>query len=140
MPTSRHLWTRDLLHMLGVPGSYPNALSIIAQCQAEGGSARFNPLNTTLPMDGATDYNSVHVKNYASYGSGLAATTKTLQQANMALLLHELKAGNSSLSYWRALAASPWGTKPPGGKGVDAFLDDVRRHWYDRCMIAIAGT
>lgn len=138
--TSRHLWTRDLLQQLSCPGSYYNALSIIAQIQAEGGGALFNPLNTTLPMPGATDYNSVHVKNYRSYDQGLVATARTLQQPNMRLLLKALKDGSSSEDYWRALGSSPWGTKPPGGSTVVQFLNDVRAHWMDRAMQPIAGT
>lgn len=140
MATSRHLWTRDLLKLLSARGTYYNALSIIAQIQAEGGSAHFNPLNTTLPMPGATDYNDVHVKNYVSYAQGLDATVQTLKQANMVKLLTELKRGTSSRSYWVALGESPWGTKPPGTMGIDAFLDDVRNNWYDRAMLTIAGT
>lgn len=138
--TSRHLWVRDLLAKLGVPGNINNAVAVIAQIQAEGGEARFNPLNTTLPMPGATDYNGVHVKNYTSYAQGLDATVRTLRQANMAKLLAALKRGDSSRGYWVALGTSPWGTHPPGGSSIDAFLDDIRRHWYDRSMKTIAGT
>jgi hypothetical protein len=140
MSTSRHLWVRDLLGALAVPGTYNNALSLIAQMQAEGGSAKFNPLNTTRDMPGATDYNTVHVKNYRSYGQGIDASARTLRQPNMAALLEELRAANSSSGYWRALGASPWGTKPPSGVTIEAFLNDVRRHWYERCMLPIAGT
>lgn len=140
MPRSRHLWTRDLLAELGVPGTYYNALAVIAQIQAEGGQARFNPLNTTLKQPGSTDYNSVPVQNYTSWEQGLHATAATLRQPNMALLMRALKQGSSSAAYWQALAQSPWGTKPPGSMGVQAFLDDVRRHWYDRAMLTVAGS
>lgn len=140
MSTSRHLWTRDLLALLGAPGSLANVLALIAQIQAEGGNAAFNPLNTTLPMPGATDYNTVHVKNYTSYQQGLDATAHTLKQTNMQPLFNALTAGDSTTAYWRGLAVSPWGTKPPGGMTIDAFLNDIRRHWMARAMIPIAGT
>lgn len=140
MPRSRHLWVRDLLAELGVPGSYYNALAVVAQIQAEGGNARFNPLNTTLKVPGSTDYNSVPVQNYTSWEQGLHATVVTLRQVNMVLLMRALKQGTSSAAYWQALAQSPWGTKPPGGMTVAAFLDDVRRHWYDRAMLTVAGS
>lgn len=140
MSTSRHIWTRDLLEALDVPGSLENFVAVIAQIQAEGGQAKFNPLNTTLRALGSQDYNAVHVQSYASYSSGLAATASTLKQANMAKLLSALKLGSSAHAYWAALAVSPWGTKPPGGMAIDAFLDDTRRHWSDRAMKAIAGT
>lgn len=140
MATSRHLWVRDLLAKLAVPGNINNAVALIAQIQAEGGEARFNPLNTTLPMPGATDYNAVHVKNYVSYGQGLDATAQTLRQDNMAKLLGALRRGDSARAYWVALGSSPWGTHPPGGSTIDSFLDDIRKHWYDRAMKPIAGT
>lgn len=140
MATSRHLWVRDLLAKLGVPGNINNAVALVAQIQAEGGEARFNPLNTTLPMPGATDYNAVHVKNYGSYAQGLDATVQTLRQDNMAKLLAALRRGDSARAYWVALGSSPWGTRPPGAMGIDSFLDDIRRHWYDRAMKPIAGT
>ena len=41
--------------------------------------ARYNPMNTTLPAPGATDYNSDHVKNYTSWSQGIAATVATLE-------------------------------------------------------------
>jgi len=46
--------------------------------QAEGGNAKFNPLNTTHEMPNATNYNSVGVKNYATLHEGVIATAKTL--------------------------------------------------------------
>lgn len=140
MATSRHLWTRDLLHRLGVPGSYYNALAIISQAQAEGGSAKFNPLNTTREAPGATDYNSVHVKNYTSYEQGLTATVATFQQANMKPLMTALKSGKSSAAYWTALGLTPWGTRPPAGVTTETFLQDIRRHWFERSMLPISGT
>jgi hypothetical protein len=140
MATSRHLWTRDLLALLACPGSLQNTLALIAQIQAEGGSAAFNPLNTTLNAPGATDYNYVHVKNYISYQQGLSATAATLKQANMKPLMDALKKGNSAKSYWVALGISPWGTSPPGGMTIDAFLADIRTHWMARAMVPIAGT
>lgn len=41
--------------------------------------AKFNPMNTTLPMPGATDFNSVGVKNYTSWPQGIQATILTLE-------------------------------------------------------------
>lgn len=50
----------------------------VSWMQAEGGSAKFNPLNTTQEMPGATDFNWVGVKNYVSFKQGVQATIKTL--------------------------------------------------------------
>lgn len=49
-----------------------------AWARAEGGTARWNPLNTTLPMPGAWLYNSAGVRNYPFPVSGIAATAATL--------------------------------------------------------------
>lgn len=140
MSKSRHVFAADLLDELGVPGSLANALAIIAQIQAEGGKALFNPLNTTLPAAGAKDYNSVHVKNYMTYEQGVAATAATLRQANMSRLLAALKIGKDAGTYWAVLPTSPWGTKPPGGMSATAFLADVQAHWFARAMLPISGT
>lgn len=137
---SRHVWCVDILPRLAVPGTLDNVLALVAQMQAEGGEALFNPLNTTLRMTGSKDYNSVHVQSYKSYEQGMDATVQTLRQTNMAKLYSALKLGSSAHAYWAALAVSPWGTKPPGDMTIDAFLDDVRRHWTARAMTAIAGT
>jgi hypothetical protein len=138
--TSRHLWVRDLLLAVNAPGTLANTTSLIAQAQAEGSMARFNPLATTKVMPESTDFNSTGVKNYANYQDGLDATASTLRQGNMAAMLGALKSGNSTIAYWDALLQSPWGTKVPGGTTLALFLADVRRHWMTRAMVKIEGT
>lgn len=150
MPTSRHLWCRDFLQALSAPGSFQNALAVIAQMAAEGGSqgAKFNPLNTTREHAGATAFNtitladgsSIHVWNYPSYQAGLDATAQTMRQANMASLLGTLRVGTSAESYWTVLGLSPWGTHPPGGLTIPQWLADVQHHWYERVMVPISGS
>lgn len=140
MGQTRHVWCRDLLAKLQLPGTLENAVSLVAQCQAEGGSARFNPLNCTVPAPGSTAYNSVGVQNFASYDQGLSVTAGMIRQENMHLLYQALKAGNSATLYWQALAMSPWGTRPPGGYTVAAWLSDVETHWFARSMVTITGT
>lgn len=137
---TRHTWAHDLLVKIEAPLSLANALALIAQIQAEGGKAAYNPMNTTLQMPGATDYNGVHVKNYRTYEQGLEATAATLRQANMARLYTALKSGKSAATYWTILPTSKWGTKPPDGMSAAAFLADVERHWFDRALLSITGT
>lgn len=139
--TSRHLFVRDLLVRLGCPGTQENATALIAQCQAEGGAAKFNPLNSTVKRPGSTDYNDnvPPVQNYASYAQGLEATASTFRQANMKPLLDALKAGTSASVYWSKLPGK-WGTKPPVGYTRASWLADTRKHWYDRSMVVVAGT
>lgn len=69
---------KDVLRAIGAPVT-ENNVSILRKWQTfEGGNAAWNPLNTTQGMPGATDYNSVHVRNYPDRATGVAATAKTL--------------------------------------------------------------
>lgn len=55
-----------------------------AQARAEGGSASFNPWNTTEPWPGSTPYNDnvPPVRNYPSARAGIAATVATLRNGH----------------------------------------------------------
>lgn len=132
---------RDLFVALSVPGTQENATAVIAQIQAEGGFALFNPLNCTVKAKGSSDYNPppIHVQNYVSYEQGLQVTKGMLKQANMKPLLDALRKGDSALAYWSHLPGS-WGTSPPHGYSHEAWLADTRSHWYARAMIAVTGT
>jgi hypothetical protein len=67
-----------VLEGIGAPVS-SNALTLMRAWQrAEGGSATFNPFNTTQRYGASTPYNKVGVQNYASEADGVAATAKTL--------------------------------------------------------------
>ena len=78
-PTAdRTQWATDLLNRLGMPVTSENVKALAAWAQAEGTKAGFNPLATTQSMPGASSFNSVGVKNYASYTDGLQATVQTL--------------------------------------------------------------
>jgi hypothetical protein len=65
-------------------------------------------------MPGATSFNSVGVKNYASYRDGLTATLRTLTNGRYEPIIAALRRGGSADAVARAIAASPWGT----GAGV----------------------
>lgn len=76
--------------------------------------AAFNPLNTTLPLDGSTDYNDVPVQNYATVQDGILATAMTLWDDQ----LHDYRAIRLALkhrarSFARAVGNSDWGTPAP---------------------------
>lgn len=103
-------WGTQLLKDLGYPVTKANLTYLAAWAQAEGGSAKYNPFNTTQTMPGATNYNSVGVKNYTSSEQGLQATEKTLTNGRYAGILAGLRAGTSAEMTAAALANSPWGT------------------------------
>ena len=76
----------------------------------EGGSASFNPFNTTLKLDYSTDYNDAGVQNYPSEAMGLHATVLTLQESHYAGVLLALRE-QDAIRFGEAVDASPWGTK-----------------------------
>jgi hypothetical protein len=106
----RTQWASDLLARLGMPKTSENVRALSAWAQAEGTSAKFNPLATTQRAPGATNFNSVGVKNFVSYEQGLDATVQTLKNGRYGAILDALKAGNSATAVGRAVEASPWGT------------------------------
>lgn len=75
---TREQFARELLRELRLEPTKRRLWALLAWMQAEGGNARFNPLNTTLEMPGATNYNSVGVKEYVDLRQGVIATAKTL--------------------------------------------------------------
>jgi hypothetical protein len=71
-------WEIRLLRLLLAPSLRGNVELLEAWARAEGGSARWNPLNTTFVQEPCSDYNSAGVKNYDTPVGGIAATARTL--------------------------------------------------------------
>ncbi len=71
-------WQRRLLEVVGAPITAENVRLFDAWARAEGGTARWNPLNTTYYLPGTTRYNSVGVRNYKRPTDGVCATALTL--------------------------------------------------------------
>lgn len=96
-----------------------------AQMQAEGGSAKNNPFNTTQPMPGATNFNSVGVKNYVSAQQGIEATIKTLKGKGHGYekILKALRANAPATEIVKAIGESDWGTS---GTLAAEVLDDIK--------------
>lgn len=71
----------EIFDKLGVNRTEEKEKFFMAWRQAESGTAKFNPFNTTKTMnvDGVTNYNSVGVKNYPDMSTGIMATVKTLK-------------------------------------------------------------
>lgn len=85
-----------VLHAIGAPITATNRMLLLAWTQAEGTKAKFNPLATTQPAVGASNFNSVGVKDYASFQSGVQATAATLKNGRYPGILSSLRAGNVS--------------------------------------------
>ena len=87
------LWRFRLLGVIGASGRWEHRKLLGAWAQAEGGTARWNPLNTTLPMPGATNYNNAGVRDYPRPIVGLCATAATLANGFYDGILRDLTAG-----------------------------------------------
>lgn len=87
------MWRFRLLAAIHARGVWQNRRLLAAWARAEGGSAGFNPLNTTQPWPGATDYNSVGVKNYPNGAAGIAATAATLVNGHYNGIVADLRVG-----------------------------------------------
>lgn len=96
MPPGTHLppnWEYRLTVFLGATPDTESAKLFDGWATAEGGSATWNPLNTTLRLLGSTNYNSVGVQNYAHPYIGLAATALTLDNGYYRGIVGDLQTG-----------------------------------------------
>lgn len=140
MARTREDFARAVLKGIEAPDSKRNLWALVSWMQAEGGSAKWNPLNTTQEMAQATDYNWVGVKNYVSFEQGVAATVKTLNYgADRGLYGYKpirRRLRKNAWAYWtlRAVEKSIWGT---GGLALRC-LPGVKAHWdhYRHLLIA----
>lgn len=137
---TREEWARQFLKGVGAPVSKRNLITVVSWIQAEGGSAKWNPLNSTHDAPGATTYNWAGVKNYPDSATGLSATVTTLNYGadrniyGYRKIRHRLRQNNGSFSTLRAVEKSEWGT---GGLAL-ACLPFVKRSWdyYSRIPIS----
>jgi hypothetical protein len=126
-----------LLRFLDYPVTRHNRVALVSWITAEGGpslddsfdpeQARFNPLNTTQPMPGATAFNSVGVRNYVSLAQGIEATAKTLlfDGHGYRAIRRHLRRNHHPARTLRAVERSDWGT---GGLAL-RVLPGVRDHY-----------
>jgi cell wall-associated NlpC family hydrolase len=86
-------WETDLLRAIGNTQPTSDTITYLAAWyRAEGGTAAFNPLNTTQIAPGATCYNADPcVKNYPDYATGIQATAETLLNGSYPLTLAGLQ-------------------------------------------------
>lgn len=99
-----------ILRGIGAPVTPTTTRDLAAWQRAEGGSATYNPFNTTFGGFGGTNYNSVGVKNYPTARAGIQATINTLLNGRYGNLVRGLRAGGAPARFASDLGASPWGT------------------------------
>lgn len=130
------VYANDILDGIHAPKTDGNIRLLVAWMGGEGTTARFNPLATTQPANGATTFNSVGVKNYPDYSTGVSATVQTLQNGYYPGIVNDLRKGNvppeqiiqnnqKEFATWgtgaglvgRVLATTPGGNNNGGGGG-----------------------
>jgi hypothetical protein len=138
---TREEFAKALLVQLKLEPTKRRLWALVSWMQAEGGNARFNPLNTTHEMPKATIYNEVGVKNYDSLHEGVMATAKTLDYGarnNLygykAIRTALVKNKWASKTLW-AVEHSQWGT---GGLALKC-LPGVKREWDKYRQMPIAS-
>jgi hypothetical protein len=114
----------NVLHGLGIKPNRVNTAAMVGWMNAEGGhwknDAKFNPLNTTLPMRGAGNTGTQgNIKVYRDWNQGIAATVKTLKNGRYSNILNALQ-GNNLHAIGRAVANSPWGTGGLAERTIDS--------------------
>lgn len=107
------LWRFRLLRAIHAKGSWQNRRLLGAWARAEGGSARYNPLNTTQPWPRAWDYNTAGVKDYWSGADGIGATAATLTNGYYSGIVADLRSGTKNarqIATDNAAEFDKWGT------------------------------
>lgn len=115
-------WIEKLCWLLGIPYGWIAEDLFDAWGRAEGGTAAFNPLNTTYGLPGASLYNTDGVRNYAGPVDGICATALTLVGSSYAGILGDLQGGKLTpveIVTRNAAGFDTWGT---GAKNLLAVL------------------
>jgi len=121
---NRREWAIGFLGYAGFPLQAEKVTALVAQASKEDTGALCNPLATTEPSPGATEYNSAGVKNYTlGAASGWGATLATFRNGDYPTLLSFLEATGSvsALTYAASPELDTWGT----GNCV-AFVNEIR--------------
>jgi len=124
IPQSDDDFYSSILEGIGAPVTDENLKFFYAWRQAEGGSAKNNPFNTTYKLakdQDMTNYNSVGVKNYSSPLYGIEATIKTLKLSYYTCIVDGLKNDVGASEISKCPALEKWGTGRLVQKVVDSY-------------------
>ena len=122
-------WAALLLQQLSAPVCQSNLIALVAWQAAEFTQSEWNPLATTYELPGATAFNSVGVRNYASLADGLEATVATLRGGadsyGYVEILNRLGQCADPRVTARAINASMWCHGCAGGTYVTGLIPRV---------------
>lgn len=121
----RGTFATRIIRGVGAPVTVHTRRAFQAWMQAEGGSVKNNPLNTTLHMPGSTRFNSADVQNYPTPEVGIEAMVRTLKFEGHGYekIIHAMKTNAPATEIVKAVGESDWGT---GGGLIFDVLDDIR--------------
>ncbi|MEX2274551.1 MAG: hypothetical protein WEA10_03155 [Actinomycetota bacterium] len=126
-------WAKAFLTYIDAPTCTDNLVIMVTWQVSEYTEARWNPLATTLDMPGATMFNSVGVKNYASLEQGLEATEMTLVNGSETYgygsVLQGLHRCADRMVTATAIRNSSWCAGCAGGAYVTGLVPIVERYW-----------
>jgi hypothetical protein len=115
-------WAALVLDRLKAPRCANNLIVMVAWAQQEGTSAAWNPLATTYDEPGATQFNSVGVRNYVSLAQGIDATVGTLRLGfnshGYGAIVEDLRVCADPVTTATAINASDWCHGCAGGAYV----------------------
>ena len=106
-------WRFRVLRAVHGSGCLANRTLLQAWARAEGGTARYNPLNTTQWLPGCSNYNTAGVKNFRTGADGVRATAVTLMNGYYPGIVRDLRAGTkpaASIVRDNAAEFDKWGT------------------------------
>lgn len=128
-----------LLKWKNYPISNNNIRTMVIWKVSEGSNAIWNPFDTEWPMPGATNYNKVGVKNYASITDGITAFWNTLDQPEWASSYGPIKAAlmasEAPAIACQTIANSVWGSKPSSSE-----IQEVLSNFEHYASMPIAGS
>jgi len=122
---SADAFASGILGGIGAPDSPSNHQFMIAWMGGESTTAANNPLATTQPAAGTSDFNSVGVKNYPNPQTGLKATVQTLVNGYYNGIVSDLRKGNVPPQQIIDNNASELGTWGTGATLVSARLSQL---------------
>lgn len=124
--TRGQFW-HHVLAALGAPKTTQTRRAGMAWMQAEGGSSRHNPLNTSLRMPGSTTVNDHGVQHYVSDEQGVEATVKTLLESGHGYerIVRRLRMNAPAWAIIDAVIESDWGTGHEDAPGDDTVVEQV---------------
>ena len=137
-PVTYEGWAGAFLRRLEAPVCGENLLIVITWETAESTAADFNPLATTRDMPGATDMNSVGVKDYVSLEQGLDASRDTLllgaESYLYGAIVGRLRECAPAEATARAINASAWCRGCVGGAYITGLLPIVRSSYGEHAV------